>query len=139
MTRNANAISLAVLLAACLLSAGCPKKYEHKELGLEGPVAKAVAARLADLQKAAGDEAALKAAITAQLDEDLSANSSLVARCQAALTALAKAKDARLVRLDRFGSVYRAGFSFTDPESGHAKETFFLMTDDANPRWIRPN
>ena len=138
MTNNSLTRLTAALLALTLVGAGgCSKKYEHKILLLDGPVAKEVIALLGTLQKFVPDETALKAAIRDQLAPGLAPQH--VIGIEPALSALAKTKDAKLVQLDRFGKVLRAGFRATDPDAPQPKDRLLLLTDETPPRWIKPH
>ncbi|MEI7836474.1 MAG: hypothetical protein WCK05_08680 [Planctomycetota bacterium] len=139
MTKNSrpNILICAGLALALLIVGGCAKKYEHKELALDGEIAKKIVALVDSLQKSASDEGALKAAIRDQLAPGLAPN--LVAGLESVLADLAKAKQTKLVQLDRFGKVLRASFHVTGPDAPGPKACVFLLTDETPPRWIKPH
>ncbi|MCY2928434.1 MAG: hypothetical protein NTV86_02885 [Planctomycetota bacterium] len=127
----------ALLAAALLAAGGCSKKYERTDLTPDSALGGQITALVEALQKAASDEQALQAVVRDQLAPGLPAPAA--AALEPALAALAKAKDPKLVRLDRFGKFLSATFHSTDPQSGEAKDSPFLLTDESKPRWIKPN
>lgn len=133
LTRSA----LALLAAALLAAGGCSKKFEHDELTPDSAAGRQITALAEALQKVAADEQALQGAIHDQLAPGLPAPAA--AALEPALSALAKAKDVKLVRLDRFGKFLSATFRATDPQSGEAQDSFFLLTDESKPHWVKPN
>lgn len=139
MTRNnrSNVLIAAGLALAVLASGGCSKKYQHKELALDGEIAKKIVALVDSLRKSASDDVALKAAIHDQFAPGLAPN--LAGGLESALADLAKAKEIKLIQLDRFGKVLRAGFRLTAPDAPGPKDCFFLLTDETPPRWIKPH
>lgn len=139
MTRNAKNSLLAACLATLLLAGGCPKKYHHEELALDGPVAKQLLALVADLRQAAADDDALAALIRRQAADGL--DNAALSQLLAALPPIARAKDVQLIQLDRYGQAYRAGFRLTNPESPQPAEPFFLVVPDKQKslHWLKTN
>ena len=121
------------------MMAGCaedPPPYERSELSLQSPQARQVRAML-DRLRQAGPEGLDAIAREGGID-DLSPDQARM--LQFALGQLARAREAKLTSLERFGpTLLRAGFEVTTEGKTAEKSMLLLRTPDGTLRWARPN
>jgi len=132
---HSNALA-AACLAAAVLAAGCSEEYGHERLDAQSPEFRAVQTMLDTLRGAGDDD--LDDVIVAQLPNELDA--AQIKGLRWVLTQLARADQATLLRVDRWGGDwYRATITYADKDGDHTTALLLIPADDDTFFWMKTN